>query len=108
MYSTFFLTNLMSLDNDGLFEGISPEGSIENFHVTLDMILMFATGCHSEPPVGFTTRPSLRFQSGSPYPSANTCTNTINLPLADTNSSFEQFVYFMSYGVLNSAGFGCV
>ena len=99
----------VSTDNHGEVEGTSLDGMPAKFTISYHMILSFATGCPSEPPAGFRNDPCLRFQYSSPYPTANTCTNTIHLPLYGFScDSFENFVYCMSSGVLNSAGFGRV
>ncbi|XDV25922.1 hypothetical protein PO909_029748, partial [Leuciscus waleckii] len=71
--------------------------------VTLEEILIFATGCNSPPALGFTPEPSLEFISGSKFPVANTCENIIRIPLKDT---YEEFKTDMDFGIKNSPGFG--
>ena len=79
------------------------------FDIDYAVIVAFATGCPSEPPLGFQPAPSLSFQTDSPYPSANTCTNTINLPMLNPPLAFDKFAYYnMTSGILNTAGFGQV
>ena len=50
--------------------------------VTLQKILEFGTGADSEPVLGFSLMPSLHFfeLSTAFIPTANTCTNSINIP----------------------------
>ena len=78
------------------------------FQISFENILAFATGAFSEPPLGYEPHPSLSFQTNSPYPRANTCANTIYLSITEPLVPFESFVYYMTSGILNSAGFGRV
>ncbi|XP_053367988.1 G2/M phase-specific E3 ubiquitin-protein ligase-like isoform X2 [Clarias gariepinus] len=73
--------------------------------VLLKDVLMFATGLTSLPPAGLTPLPSIVFLASSPFPMANTCTNTLKLPLLDTYSLFQKQ---MDFGIQNSPGFGCI
>lgn len=83
------------------------DGKEEEFEMTLNALLALATGCPLEPPLGFQPAPTLSFQSDSPYPVANTCANTIHVPmLQESASSFGKFAYYVTSGVLNTAGFG--
>ncbi|XP_011487938.2 G2/M phase-specific E3 ubiquitin-protein ligase isoform X2 [Oryzias latipes] len=77
-------------------EGQSP--------VTLEDVLMFATGLTSLPPSGLDPLPRLQFLDNSMYPMANTCLNTIKLPLLE---SYTLFKSQMDFGIQNSPGFGC-
>ena len=81
------------------------ERSNEVFNITLEDILIFTTGVPTEPPLGFTPGLNIRFVDGI-YPCANTCINSLLLPLR--HSSVEEFTCNMAFGILNSAGFGCV
>lgn len=72
--------------------------------VSLENVLMFATGLTSLPPAGITPQPCIIFLATSPFPMANTCENTLKLPLLDTYSSFKTR---MDFGIQNSPGFGC-
>lgn len=72
--------------------------------VTLEEVLMFATGLDSLPPSGFEPSPRIEFLSDSPFPKANTCINTIKLPLSST---YDVFKSQMDFGIQNSPGFGC-
>ena len=72
-------------------------------------ILAFTTGSPNEPPLGFDPLPHLEFvgdEGKSPLPKANTCTNTLYLPVV--NDNLDRFSYFMASGILNTAGFGLV
>ncbi|XP_065104077.2 uncharacterized protein [Paramisgurnus dabryanus] len=72
--------------------------------VSLENLLMFATGLTSLPPAGITPQPCIVFLDTSPFPMANTCANTLKLPLSETYSSFKSH---MDFGIQNSPGFGC-
>ncbi|XP_034562255.1 uncharacterized protein LOC117828943 isoform X2 [Notolabrus celidotus] len=72
--------------------------------VSLEELLMFATGLRSLPPAGMTPHPSLSFLEESMYPMANTCSNTIKLPLLP---AYDLFKKNMDFGIQNSPGFGC-
>ena len=96
--------NVIFADCGGSLEVTTPEGNIEHFEISLERIVSFATGMPEEPPSGFCPKPSILFQEHSKFPTANTCTNQIQLPLQDM--TFEEFKYNMSYGILNTAGFG--
>lgn len=85
---------------------MSNDGITTKFSIKFEDILAFATGSSREPPIGFFDQPSLNFQNHSPFPRANTCSNVIHLPLQEM--SFDKFVYYMTYGILNAAGFGRV
>ena len=80
--------------------------TICKFSITLEDILSFATGAKSVPPVGFIPSPSILFEQSSFFPRANTCANILFLPLQVAND--DNFMFYMSFGVCNTAGFGCV
>ncbi|KAJ8015932.1 hypothetical protein DPEC_G00001840 [Dallia pectoralis] len=73
--------------------------------VSLEDILMFATGLASLPPAGMTPLPCIDFLPDSPFPMSNTCANTLKLPLLETYSVFKTN---MEFGLQNSPGFGCI
>ncbi|KAJ8370773.1 hypothetical protein SKAU_G00108010 [Synaphobranchus kaupii] len=72
--------------------------------VSLEDVLMFATGLSSLPPAGIAPLPCIEFLTNSPYPMANTCANTLKLPLLHSYSLFKTH---MDFGIQNSPGFGC-
>ncbi|CAI5671471.1 unnamed protein product [Oreochromis niloticus] len=71
--------------------------------VSLEELLMFATGLTALPPAGMTPPPCLEFSSDSPFPVANTCANALKLPLSE---SYRIFKANMDFGIQNSPGFG--
>ncbi|KAK1904309.1 G2/M phase-specific E3 ubiquitin-protein ligase [Dissostichus eleginoides] len=75
--------------------------------VTLEEVLMFATGVPCVPPAGMSPLPRLQFlcSTTSTFPMANTCANILKLPLLDTYGAFKAN---MNFGINNSPGFGCV
>ncbi|XP_040905180.1 G2/M phase-specific E3 ubiquitin-protein ligase-like [Toxotes jaculatrix] len=74
-----------------------------NSTVTLEEIFMFATGLPCVPPAGMDPQPRLQFLPTSKLPMANTCANTLKLPLLDSYNTFKEN---MSFGIKNSPGFG--
>ena len=87
-------------------EIVAPDGNKQQCQITLNDIVAFATGAYAVPPVGFDPHPAIEFHMSSKYPRANTCANTLLLPLKC--ESFDTFVYNFTFGVLNAAGFGQV
>lgn len=85
---------------------MSHDGAPSTFKIRFEDIIAFATGATSEPPIGFENEPTISFQTKSPYPRANTCANVIYLPCVEM--SYANFKHYMTYGVLNTAGFGQV
>ncbi|XP_033994345.1 G2/M phase-specific E3 ubiquitin-protein ligase-like [Trematomus bernacchii] len=73
--------------------------------VSLEELFMFITVLKTEPPAGMTPHPCVTFSQETIYPMANTCANTITLPLLGTYASFKAN---MDFGIQNSPGFGCL
>jgi len=92
---------LYTAADNGLIE---VKGS--TFKLVLTDIVTFTTGMPVEPPLGFSPQPSLNFISTSSFPIANTCANILNVPLEHT--CYDEFVWHMCFGLLNSAGFGLI
>ncbi|XP_076852371.1 G2/M phase-specific E3 ubiquitin-protein ligase-like [Brachyhypopomus gauderio] len=72
--------------------------------VSLEDLLLFATGLAALPPAGIIPPPRLEFLSDSPFPVANTCANTLKLPFLE---SYRVFKANMDFGIQNAPGFGC-
>ncbi|XP_034145240.1 G2/M phase-specific E3 ubiquitin-protein ligase-like [Esox lucius] len=72
--------------------------------VSVEDVLMFATGLSSLPPSGLEPLPQIEFLDDSAFPMANTCSNSLRLPLLD---SYTLFKSQMDFGIQNSPGFGC-
>jgi len=75
--------------------------------VTLEHILKFATGSEEEPVLGFTLNPTIHFTEvlNSFVPTANTCSNTLNLPRPSSNASLpedERLFYFYDLAFSNT------
>jgi len=70
---------------------------------------VFATGCDTEPPLGFPVQPTLEFIHESvavgikKFPRANTCGLVLYLPIID---SYDAFVSVMEEGITQSPTFG--
>lgn len=75
--------------------------------VSLQDILVFATGTNDEPALGFYPEPAVDFLQTHPdcaLPRSSTCENVIRIPTI--HLTFEQFCDRMSFGIKNSPGFG--
>lgn len=105
-----FLSYDMIPGDEGKVRCVGPDKEEADFMIKFEDIVAFATGAPYEPPLGFDPPPVILFQSKSPYPRANTCTNTIYLPMGSeaTELGLERFMYYLSSGILNTAGFGLV
>ncbi|XP_029701347.1 uncharacterized protein [Takifugu rubripes] len=57
--------------------------------VSVEEVLMFATGLTSLPPSGLEPLPKIEFLDGSPFPMSNTCSNLLKLPILDSYSVFK-------------------
>lgn len=71
--------------------------------MSLQDILMFATGLKEIPAAKLIPQPQLTFQKHARFPEANVCANTIKLPILP---SYEIFEEAMNYGIKNAPGFG--
>ncbi|MBN3294095.1 G2E3 ligase, partial [Polypterus senegalus] len=72
--------------------------------VGVEDAFLFATGLTSLPPSGLEPLPRIQFLDDSPFPMANTCSNTMKLPLLD---SYNVFKSHMDFGIQSSTGSGC-
>ncbi|NXD05794.1 G2E3 ligase, partial [Nothocercus nigrocapillus] len=66
--------------------------------VTLEDILLFATGCSSVPPIGFDPEPTVKFLHIR-YPIGNKLHNCLELPITKT---YEQFKNKMEFTIRNT------
>ncbi|XP_016118715.1 G2/M phase-specific E3 ubiquitin-protein ligase [Sinocyclocheilus grahami] len=76
--------------------------------LTLPMVLEFASGASSVPPLGFPHQPKIEFlhtsgQDTRVFPEANTCLIVLRLPI---HSTYESFRTYMAEGILQSPTFG--
>ena len=78
----------------------------ECFKLTLEDILVFATGASAVPPMGFDLTPKITFHHTSPMPIANTCIPSLSLPLGI--KEYKRFKYMMSFGISNTFDFSDV
>lgn len=67
---------------------------------------MFGTGAASEPPMVFQPKPKIACSNQSRYLMANTCTNTIIFFSQEEELGYNDFNYYATFGIANSAGFG--
>lgn len=84
----------------------SHDGEEVELTMKFESLLFFITGAPREAPLKFDPLPSVSFQHSSLYPHSNTCSNTIFLPAMDT--SFGNFLYYMTSGIRSTLGFGLV
>ncbi|KAL0993875.1 hypothetical protein UPYG_G00115050 [Umbra pygmaea] len=88
---------------------IITEDGEENITLSLENVLVFASGASTVPPFGFPCRPSLEFLhaplNGSMpvFPQANSCGIVLYLPLHNT---YEEFSKWMAEGIIQSPTFG--
>ncbi len=75
------------------------------FEITLDQLLVFASGADRIPVLGFSPQPTLNFthEMGQKYPEANTCVVKLKLPIHDT---YEMFCKYMCEGIIQAPTFG--
>lgn len=76
--------------------------------MTLESILVFATGASEIPPLGFQPGPTIQFWNDV-RPRSNTCGNVLFLPLHNVVTdeiSYETFKYYMDDAIQNSPTFG--
>ena len=85
-------------------------GQQSEMRLTLAAVLQFITGSSSIPAIGFDDRPSITFlhdDSGRKL-SANTCSNTLHLPVNSTLLSYDKFKVEFTSCMAESPGFGNV
>ena len=56
---------------------------------SIEDVLVFVTGASRPPPLGFDEPAAITFSDDEPFPMANTCSNTIRLPVC--YSEYEEF-----------------
>lgn len=61
--------------------------------VTMEDILIFATGCKSIPPAGFKPNPSIECLHMD-FPVGNKCDNCLALPITSTYKEFQESMDF--------------
>ena len=86
--------------------GVIEIGADQEMSITFENILAFATGAHKVPPTGFLPYPQIQFQQDSPFPTANTCGNCLNLPILCR--TYHEFKDKMAMAIMNAIGFGQV
>ncbi|MBN3275956.1 G2E3 ligase, partial [Polyodon spathula] len=95
---------MQHLRSQRVFEWKENDKYLRCESTALENILMFAAGLSVIPPLGFHPKPYIQsLHSGSPLTTANTCSNILNLPIHNTCESFK---FHISFGILNSPGFG--
>ncbi|CAM4571035.1 unnamed protein product [Leuciscus chuanchicus] len=78
---------LTAFELESLFKpDLSPSGKGQAA-VSVEDVLMFATGLSSLPPSGLEPLPQIEFLNDSAFPMANTCSNSLRLPLLDVTQN---------------------
>ena len=67
---------------------------------SIEEVLVFVTGASRPPPLGFDEPANITFSDDEPFPMANTCANTIRLPVC--YSEYEEFKRNMDFAIKNS------
>ncbi|XP_039505457.1 G2/M phase-specific E3 ubiquitin-protein ligase-like [Pimephales promelas] len=81
----------------------------EKIEITLEDVLVFASGASAIPPFGFVENPTITFLhedlngNRRMFPEANTCAITLKLPIGH---EYEDFCHFMTSGIIQSPVFG--
>ena len=83
---------------------VPGSGETLSLKFTIADVLKFVTGAPATPPISFYPQPSIMFHQTSSFPMANTCSNTLHLPLKRVSD--QEFNYNIVSGIVNSAGFG--
>lgn len=102
----FNISIIIHTDNLGHITCVDHEDKEVQLQIQYETILFFVTGAPREPPLKFDPTPSVGFQYVSLYPRSNTCSNTLYLPATDM--PYAKFLYYVTYGMINTAGFGLV
>ena len=72
---------------------------------TLQDVMVFLTGCHSVPPMGFgDVSPAIMFSDDAVLPTVYTCSLTLTLP-RNFPTDFHSFKDKMDFSILGSQGF---
>ncbi|KAF5278245.1 hypothetical protein FQR65_LT15734 [Abscondita terminalis] len=87
-----------------LFKPEFSEVGNNDDQTTLKDILVFSTGADTIPPLGFEQDPTLCFlYDDSLFPTANTCGLQLRLPTC--HKTYDDFVYYMRFGIGNCNDF---
>ncbi|CAH0552505.1 unnamed protein product [Brassicogethes aeneus] len=70
--------------------------------VSLSDVLAFATGCNTEPALGFDQQPTIEFLHDDPslFPKSNTCALILYLPIV-ASDDYEMYKNNLTFGILN-------
>lgn len=96
---------ILSAESDQPLELCDKNGMKYMFKCQLETVLCFTTGAPRPPPCGLIPSATICFTHNEEYPMANTCANTLYLPVLKPLPTYEIFCYNMVFGMLNSAGF---
>ena len=107
-----FLFPFLFFSSEGAIKRTVLQGDNTEAEVvlTLNDVLLFATGANVVPPTGFEKEIEIGFftpkENSTRYPTASTCGLQLQLPrgIVDT----DEFVKIMAEGILNAPGFGKV
>jgi len=71
---------------------------------SIEEVLVFVTEASRPPPLEFDEPATITFLDDEPFAMANTCANTIRLPVC--NSEYKEFKRKMDFAIKNSPCFG--
>ena len=69
-------------------------------------VLTWLTGSKTEPPMGFNSNITLRFDEGLSHPRVSVCAMELMLPLVERYRDFVSVVSLYTQLVIDSQGFG--
>ena len=87
-------------------QGSGNSDRVKNYTALQSALVYPPIGGFSTLPTGFIPPPKITFSRTSSLPVANTCGNTLTLPLAMWD--YAAFKYYMCIGITNAVGFGSV
>ena len=90
LFTVLTLSNVQSL---GFWNSYLQAVEDGKSAVTMEYILIFATGCNSIPPAGFKPTPSIECLHMD-FPVGNKCNNCLALPITNTYQEFQENMDF--------------
>lgn len=85
---------IVAIDNEFIFLFLLSINFLDGkTAITMEDILIFATGCKSIPPAGFKPTPSIECLHVD-FPVGNKCNNCLALPITNTYKEFQEKMDF--------------
>lgn len=86
---------------------VVEEGEEKKLPLTLEDILVFATGASQVPSMGWSEQPRIEFNKDGDLPSSSTRSNCLYIPTANADN-YNAFKYKFVFAVNCAVGFGQV